>query len=212
LSTPDFLELLKKAWPELSSDQIVRVGLFYELVVAENEVQNLTRLISPRDFVEGHVLDVKELLDSGLVDFPAMDLGSGGGVPGLLAAIIRPDAWVLVDSEKKKAEFLTRAVKSLELSSVQVFDKRAEDVLREISVKSIVARAVGPVERIFGWIGKCSTWNSLVLMKGPGWPTEWTAFETSPHKKKLREGQSRFYEVGEEKKRRQIIKLHRPGK
>src|SRR4051812_38554125 len=101
-------ELLEKGWPELSGDAKARVLAFYERVLAENEIQNLTRLTCPRDFFEGHVLDVKELLQSDLVSFPAMDLGSGAGVPGLLAGLIRGDSWVLAESEGKKAEFLAK--------------------------------------------------------------------------------------------------------
>src|SRR5271156_4525490 len=93
----EFRKLLKEAWPELSVVQEERVVRFYRLLLAENEIQNLTRLTSPKDFVEGHVLDVKALLKSGLLSFPAMDLGSGCGVPGLLAAAVSENAWVLAE-------------------------------------------------------------------------------------------------------------------
>jgi 16S rRNA (guanine527-N7)-methyltransferase len=214
LSLTEFSDRLTLAWPELSSAQQKKVAEFYQLVVAENEIQNLTRLISPQDFVAGHVLDVKELLASGLLQYPAMDLGSGGGVPGLLAAAILEETelakpWVLVDSEGRKAEFLRKSVELLGLSQVQVFGKRAEDVLKTISVDSIVARAVGPVERIFAWIQNCSTWNTLVLLKGPGWDEEWKSFQQSAHRKKLEIAGDHFYEVGAEKKRRRIVKLRR---
>src|SRR6266403_1947508 len=95
----EFRSLLKEVWPGLSvvhQEQVVR---FYRLVMAENEVQNLTRQSSPKDFIQGHVLDVRELFRSGLLSFPAMDLGSGGGVPGLLAAVTNENPWVLAESE-----------------------------------------------------------------------------------------------------------------
>jgi 16S rRNA (guanine527-N7)-methyltransferase len=201
MSQTEFQTRLKQAWPSLSPIQFEKIGQFYDLVVAENEIQNLTRLISPSDFVSGHVLDVIELSDSGVVDFPAMDLGSGVGVPGLLSAIVDEKQWLLTDSEGRKAEFLRSSAEKLGLSNVQVFGKRAEDVLKTTSVSSIVARAVGPVGRIFAWVERCSTWNNLVLLKGPGWD------ETK--KKKLQIVSDHFYEVGEEKKRRRIVKLKR---
>jgi 16S rRNA (guanine527-N7)-methyltransferase len=208
----EFRKLLKTTWPELSDDQSARVVRFYELVCAENEVQNLTRLISPQDFIDGHVLDVKALLESKLVSFPAMDLGSGGGVPGLLYACVDSNPWILVDSEGRKAEFLKRAAEELAISHVEVFGKRAEEVLKKTSVESIVARAIGPVDRIYGWIRGCSTWNNLVLLKGPAWDAEWAAFQAEKSKRELEvEGQFE-YVVGAELKQRRIFRVGRPKK
>jgi 16S rRNA (guanine(527)-N(7))-methyltransferase RsmG len=208
----EFRERLISAWPELSEDQRSRVVRFYELVCVENEIQNLTRLISPQDFVEGHVLDVKALRESGLVSFPAMDLGSGGGVPGLLYAAIDPNPWILVDSEGRKADFLTRAAKELELPHVLAFGKRAEEILRNTAVESVVARAVGPVERIYGWIRGCSTWNNLVLLKGPGWGEEWAKFQTAKNHRELEIDGQFDYTVSAEEKQRRILRITRAKK
>ncbi|MCM2277991.1 MAG: class I SAM-dependent methyltransferase [Oligoflexia bacterium] len=206
----EFSTELGLAWPELDAFAQQRVEEFYKLMAAENERQNLTRLISPQEFIEGHVLDVRELLKSGLVEFPAMDLGSGGGVPGLLAAVVRPDSWVLSDSEGKKAEFLGRAAQELGISDrVQVTHLRGEVFLRQNSVKSVVARAVGPVDRIYPWLRACSTWNSLVLLKGPAWEEEWKRFQQSKFRRELRIAAEHHYVVGAENKKRIILQLVR---
>ena len=47
-------------------------------------------------------------MTSGFLDYPALDLGSGAGIPGLVAALFESNPWVLVESEKKKAEWLKR--------------------------------------------------------------------------------------------------------
>src|SRR4051812_14678809 len=101
----DIQALCSREWPELSSAQLMRIQRFYDELVSGNERQNLTRLIEPEDFVEGHLLDVRELLKSGLLEFPAADLGSGCGVPGLLAAAIEEKPWLLLESEGQKARF-----------------------------------------------------------------------------------------------------------
>ena len=107
-------ELLKNLLAQnsdlLSEDALSRILEFYEIVLKENEVQNLTRLTSPEDFYQSHVRDVLELLKINRIQFPALDLGSGVGIPGLLAALIQPGAWILAESEKRKAEYLEKAV------------------------------------------------------------------------------------------------------
>ena len=109
-----------------------------------------------------------------------------------------------------KAEFLRRASEFLGLGSeVDVFAGRAEDFLRNNRVETVVARAVGPVERIFGWIGRCSTWNTLVLLKGLGWEEEWRKFQEGGHARKLKIVDEYRYEVGAEKKKRVIVRLKR---
>jgi 16S rRNA (guanine(527)-N(7))-methyltransferase RsmG len=203
----ELLRLAKAAWPELNESQLERLAQFYDLFVKENEVQNLTRLSSPGDFVSGHLLDVRELLGSGYLKYPAGDLGSGGGVPGLLAAVLEPKSWALIESEGRKAQFLQRAVDTLGLTEVRVIAGRAESGLSGIRLESITARAVGSVEKIYGWLRKGSTWNNLVLLKGPKWDEEWQEFGKSKFRAELKLVGRREYKVGEEGKRRVIVNL-----
>ena len=200
---------IRSGQADFSPDIRAKIVDFYRLLAEENSRQNLTRLITPTEFYDGHLLDVCALFRSGLVRFPAMDLGSGGGVPGLLAACIRPDLWILVDSESRKAEFLSRAADMLRLSNVRVMAGRAERALGDVRVESIVARAVGTVEKIYGWIRPCSTWNNLILLKGPGWNTEWESFLRTKYRRELKVGGIYEYHVGPEKKYRVIVRLDR---
>jgi 16S rRNA (guanine527-N7)-methyltransferase len=187
-----------------------RIILFYELLVAENQKQNLTRLISPEDFKNGHLVDVLELLKTGWMNESVVDLGSGCGVPGLLAALIEPREWVLVESEKRKADFLARAVQELGLDHlVKVKAERLESYLKTQATDMIVARAVGSVEKIYSWIFKCSTWNKLVLLKGPGWEVEWQEFQKGRFKGALSLVDVHSYTTSSGARERKIIKLVR---
>lgn len=205
----ELLDRLQSTWPDLEPAVCDKIVRFHAILAEKNQKQNLTRLISPQDFVEGHILDVRELLESKFVDFPAMDLGSGCGVPGVLAAIVAGSPWVLAESERHKAEFLFRAVRELGLTTVRVVADRGENFLGENSVQSVVARAVGPVERIYTWLQACSTWNNLVLLKGPAWNTEWESFGLSRVRGELKIEQTREYLVGAEGKQRILVKLKR---
>ncbi|MFZ9595022.1 MAG: 16S rRNA (guanine(527)-N(7))-methyltransferase RsmG [Bdellovibrionia bacterium] len=206
----DLLKMLEKEGFSLSSERLEQVILFYDLLQKENQVQNLTRLSSPQEFCQYHVKDCLELLKEEGLEFPALDLGSGGGVPGLLSALIGGQNWVLAESEGRKAQFLSRCVDTLGLSDqVQVVSDRAETYLKSHALGSVVARAVGKVEKIYGWIRKCSTWNTLVLLKGPGWHQEWLEFQESRFSGELRVENERDYEIALENKQRKIILLKR---
>ncbi len=160
---------------------------YFELVVRENELQNLTRIISPEDFVEGHLIDVEQILCSGWTMSPLWaDLGAGGGLPGIPLAMAqasedRRHAW-LVESEKRKALFLERALLELGLPNISAIGQRFEAWASRPSrgPEQIFSRAVGKIGKLLSWIEVCSTWNNLVLLKGPGWDAELEEFLETP--------------------------------
>ncbi|MGK5087237.1 RsmG family class I SAM-dependent methyltransferase [Bdellovibrionota bacterium FG-2] len=193
----------------LSDQTRERLLKYYKMVLVENERQNLTRLIKPEDFFFGHILDAVGLLKSGLLEYPALDLGAGVGVPGIVCAMMDAQAWVLCDSEKRKAEFLHAVVTALGMENVSVVGDRVEHTIRSTNVGSIVARAVGNVEKILGWVRPCSTWNNLLLLKGPGWEEEWNTCSPQVRRWKFDVSGTYKYIVGPEEKRRVIIKLSR---
>lgn len=211
MSSPGLEELVREGFPELEPAQVTRILCFHGILAAENERQNLTRLISPRDFFEGHLVDVMELRKTGWIRDGAMDLGSGCGVPGLLASLIDNQPWILCESEGNKARFLEAAAKECGADArIRVVAERAEAFLgRGERVEQVVARAVGPVLRLMTWIGACSTWNTMILFKGPGWEEEWKDLEGSKYRGKVRIAAMHRYEVGEEKKSRVLVRLER---
>jgi len=111
-----------------------------------------------------------------------LDLGSGAGVPGLLSATLFEDEhWVLVEAERRKAEFLERATAELGLGArVRVIHGRMEKLCEDLGVEGVASKAVGPVGRLYPWLKESSTWNFLVLFKGPRWAEEWVEFKKGP--------------------------------
>lgn len=155
---------------------------YRDLLIEENKTQNITRIINDEDFYYNNFLDCHNLIESGFIEkgIPAIDLGSGGGVPGLLCALLSDkEIWVLSESEKKKTEFLKRAISELGVSNrVSATSERAETFLGKKGCKGhqIISRAVGSISKIEYLLFKCSTWNTITLFKGPGWDKEWTEY------------------------------------
>jgi 16S rRNA (guanine527-N7)-methyltransferase len=197
----------------LSVEQWESAERFRRLLETENKVQNLTRLTGPKQFLEGHLRDVTELQRSGAIAFPAADLGSGCGVPGLLFAILYGGKWVLVDSERRKCEFLERMVSEFGLSdTVQVKWGRIEQIFLTgggLGVVTIVSRALATVEKTLGWVRGCSTWNTAVFLKGPRWQSELMDAAGTLNKLRLVTRGNHDYSVGVEGKLRTILWLSR---
>jgi 16S rRNA (guanine527-N7)-methyltransferase len=94
-----------------------RLGRYGALVLDANRTTNLTAARDPESFAP-HILDALTL--AGDVDGPLIDLGSGAGLPGIPLAIATGQPVVLVDSARKKAMFLTRALTELGLDGEAV--------------------------------------------------------------------------------------------
>ncbi len=137
--------------------QMAALVAHYRRLGEANARLNLTRLIAPADAARWHYLDVLAALPCFTGNMPSrwVDVGSGGGFPGLALAIARPDwRFILTERRAKKAAFLADSVAALGLASrVQVYAGEFEpgtarralvscgaDVSRETF--GVVARAV----------------------------------------------------------------------
>lgn len=208
-SKETFLSQIKSKCPDLASDRVEKAALFAEFLYLENSSQNLTR-IPEAEFVEGHLRDVLELLSLPSLGKVVLDVGSGGGVPGLLAAMIDEDPermWLLSESEHHKCEYLARGIEKFRLKNTMLVAGRIEGHAKEIRPDTIIARAVGTVDKIAGWVWDCSTWNNLLLLKSIGWKDEWEKAKTTRFGKKLTVTHEHDYRVGD--KFRNVITLKR---
>lgn len=102
---------------------------YVALLLEANRRTNLTRVTIPAEVARLHLLDslaALPVIDSSAPSL-AIDLGSGGGLPGMPLALARPAIeWTLVDSVAKKATVLGAMVAELELRNVTVIAERAE--------------------------------------------------------------------------------------
>jgi len=138
-------------------------------MLAINEVMNLTSIKEPRDVAIKHVLDSLAPWRLFERSESLLDIGSGGGFPGIPLAVVYPEKlFILCDSTRKKAAFIADVVERLELTNVAVFGERGETVLQEESVDTVFGRAVGSAAKIFRFLAPAADrFERLVLYKGP---------------------------------------------
>ena len=121
-------------------------------------------------------LNLRKLLDRGE---RVLDVGTGGGVPGVLLAILRPDLRVsLCESTQKKAKAVEAIVGQMGLT-VPVYACRAEEVLQVTTFDTLVARALAPLTRCSSGCGRTRT-HSTVCSSSRALPGSKNA--TSRHK------------------------------
>jgi len=138
-----------------------------------NERLNLTRHTDYEKFV-GHdladTLALSELIDVGE---HVLDVGTGGGVPGIPLSILRPDLQVeLCDSVAKKARAVKSIVQEVDLD-IPIHHQRAEAILEQRPFDTVVVRAVAKLAKLLTWFEPC--WNNigqLLVIKGPNWVNE----------------------------------------
>jgi 16S rRNA (guanine527-N7)-methyltransferase len=171
---PDALhKLLAAESIEVSDDQLVFLDRYRQLLWSWNERLNLTRHTTLEKFVGRDVVDSFELSKLLGRGERVLDVGSGGGVPGVLLAILRPDLSVaLSESTQKKARALEAMVGELGLNA-PVYATRAEDVLEINTFDTLVARGLASLPKVLTWLAPhWEAFDQLLLVKGPKWVDE----------------------------------------
>ncbi|SMF03811.1 16S rRNA (guanine(527)-N(7))-methyltransferase RsmG [Pseudogulbenkiania subflava] len=127
---------------DLTQEQIARLESYLALLAKWNQTYNLTAVREEERMVSYHLLDSLTLVPQLAGGTRLLDVGSGGGMPGIPAAIARPDLQVvLLDSNHKKTTFLRQAVIELKLDNVEVVTNRVEAYQPEQKFDRITSRA-----------------------------------------------------------------------
>ncbi len=148
-------DIVKKYFPNLTEKQLEQFELLFPLYKEWNEKINVISRKDIDNIMLHHVLH--SLAIAKIVDFKPgteiLDVGTGGGFPGIPLAILFPECqFLLVDSTGKKIKVVEEIAKALGLQNVQAKHARAEDIDQDFEF--VVSRAVTRITPFYYWIHK----------------------------------------------------------
>lgn len=155
-----------------------------------NGVYNLTSLRDPLQMVTHHLLDSLAAVPAFKDAKNVLDVGAGGGLPGIVLAIARPDIQVsLIDTVHKKTAFLTQVKAELGLKNVTVYTMKVQD-LKAGPFDVITSRAFADLSDFVNWSGHLlAEGGQFIALKGTAppeeqerLPNEWKVKELRPIK------------------------------
>ncbi|WP_412547842.1 16S rRNA (guanine(527)-N(7))-methyltransferase RsmG [Pseudomonas sp. PDM11] len=154
---------------DLTEQQQTQLLGYLALLIKWNKAYNLTAVRDPDEMVSRHLLD-----SLSVVPFVAeagdnwLDVGSGGGMPGIPLAILFPERrFTLLDSNGKKTRFLTQVKLELKLGNLEVIHSRVEAFTPEQPFNGICSRAFSSLEDFSNWTRHLGDGNTRWLaMKG----------------------------------------------
>jgi 16S rRNA (guanine527-N7)-methyltransferase len=154
----------------VGADAQAKLLAYLALLDKWNRTHNLTAIREPERMITHHLLDSLAVLPHlpSRAGLRLIDIGSGGGLPGIPLAIVRPD-WqlTLLDSNFKKATFLRQAAIELPLSNVDIVAARVEDYAPAAAFDIAISRAFSDLAVFAGASGSLlAPHGRLVAMKG----------------------------------------------
>lgn len=179
ISSQKILEILNDPRLELSgfqfSEEVIRRNQrFLEVLYKWNGKINLVSEKDASRILEKHVFDSLQYLRWLGPSHKTLDIGSGAGFPGVAVKMIHPDIdMTLLDSQRKRCNFLREAVRELGLEKISVLEGRAEHFSSQDIFQGQFDRVL---LRGFGSLATCLAIGSpylksggkMILMKGPG--------------------------------------------
>tara|TARA_B100000686_G_scaffold80695_1_gene87051 strand:+ start:5470 stop:6096 length:627 start_codon:yes stop_codon:yes gene_type:complete len=132
--------------PPVNQFIISQFKAYLELLVKWNKKINLTSDKAAKEILERHIFDSLQYARALSPKGEIADIGSGAGFPGIPLKIIFPDLKVtLIESQRKRCNFLEAVILKLDLEGIRVVNERAEKVLPAGLVESVIFRAVSDV-------------------------------------------------------------------
>ncbi len=167
MNTEAIQRALDRLGQSLRDDAAAHYALLLEELAHWNARVNLTAIRDPAAMITAHLLD--SLVVRPLVyGMRIADVGTGAGFPGLPLAIAEPERrFVLLDRQRKKIAFVEHVIARLGLDNVFAVQTRAEDYAPDERFDTVIARAVGPLDRLVAMAGHLVAEGGVfIAMKG----------------------------------------------
>lgn len=153
---------------DLNEAQVEKLLDYLALLNKWNSVYNLTSVRDPMQMVTLHLLDSLAAVPAFKGAANVLDVGAGGGLPGMVLAISRPDMKVsMIDTVHKKTAFLNQVKAELELANVTVYTKRVEQLEVKTKFDVITSRAFADLSDFVNWSGHLlAEGGQFIALKG----------------------------------------------
>ena len=159
-----YFDILDKYFYEFGLNKKEKLSQLHDIYEYYNSKINL---ISRKDFENFylhhviHSLTLCKFIENKKLNI--LDLGTGGGFPGIpLSIFFEKNTFLLVDSISKKIKVLNQIIKKLNLNNVQTLNGRVEEVNDKHDI--IVCRAVTSIPNIINWTKKCTKKGTVILL------------------------------------------------
>ena len=168
------MKLITKYFSNLNNNQLNKFESLFGIYSDWNSKINVISRKDLDNFYLRHVLHSMSIakFHHFSLGTSIMDLGTGGGFPGIPLSILYPEVnFHLVDSISKKIKVVEDILKKLNLKNVEIYDDRAENI--DITVNFVICRAVAPMQTLVSWVSKKVSGvhkpdrkNGLLCLKG----------------------------------------------
>lgn len=174
---------------DLNQQQHEQLLDYLALLFKWNAVYNLTSVRDPMQMMTHHLLDSLAAVSAFAGAGNVLDVGAGGGLPGVVLAISRPDMKVaMIDTVHKKTAFLTQVKAELQLANVTVHTKKVQDLAVAAKFNVITSRAFADLSDFVNWSGHLlAEGGQFIALKGTAppeeqerLPKEWKVTELRP--------------------------------
>lgn len=172
-------KLLRYYGVELQEPTIKQFWEFHQLLRANNEDQDLTRLNAFETMVERHYADCT-LINAYVSEWPSrmIDIGSGAGFPGIPLKLVNPNIRLtLCEPRPNRINFLNRVIEKMNLKGIDVFGHKVTSRSMTLPVDGVISRAFEWMDKTLPRIGNAlKVGGKVFFMKGPGVTEELAEF------------------------------------
>lgn len=167
MTEQEFIKETEKLNIKITEKMLEQLNEYYNLLIEENKIQNLTRIEEKKEVYLKHFYDSLTISKAEDLnqDLKIIDVGTGAGFPGLVLKIVYPHLDItLLDALDKRIKFLNKVIKTLDLKNIKTVHSRIEDYNEKFDV--VTSRAVAKTNILLELSYKlCKEKGYFILLK-----------------------------------------------